>query len=86
MKEVFTMQNTNITSARSELFKLAASCIKYNNIININTKDGNVIMLSEEDYNSLLETLYLAGISGMYESIIEGANTPLEECEKLEWK
>ena len=83
---VIWMQNTNITSARSELFKLAASCIKYNNVININTKDGNVIMLSEEDYNSLLETLYLAGIPGMYESIIEGANTPLEECEKLEWK
>lgn len=84
--EVILMQNTNITSARAELFKLASSCIKYNNVININTKDGNVIMLSEEDYNSLLETLYLAGIPGMYESIIEGANTPLEECEKLEWK
>ncbi|MCM1130419.1 MAG: hypothetical protein NC325_01840 [Anaeroplasma bactoclasticum] len=86
IEEVILMQNTNITSARSELFKLAASCIKYNNVININTKDGNVIMLSEEDYNSLLETLYLSGIPGMYESIIEGANTPLEECEKLEWK
>lgn len=86
IEEVILMQNTNITSARSELFKLADSCIKYNNVININTKDGNVIMLSEEDYNSLLETLYLAGIPGMYESIIEGANTPLEECEKLEWK
>ena len=86
IEEVILMQNTNITSARAELFKLAASCIKYNNVININTKDGNVIMLSEEDYNSLLETLYLAGIPGMYESIIEGANTPLEECKKLEWK
>lgn len=86
VKEVVVMQNTNITSARAELFKLASSCIKYNNVININTKDGNVIMLSEEDYNSLLETLYLAGIPGMYESIIEGANTPLEECEKLKWK
>lgn len=80
------MQNTNITSARTELFKLAESCIKYNNIININTKNGNVIMLSEEDYNSLIESLYLAGIPGMYESIIEGANTPLENCEKIEWK
>ena len=86
VKEVTVMQNTNITPARAELFKLASSCIKYNNVININTKDGNVIMLSEEDYNSLLETLYPAGIPGMYESIIEGASTPLEECEKLEWK
>jgi antitoxin YefM len=78
--------NTNITNARAELFKLASSCIKYNNIININTKEGNVIMMSEEDYNNLMESLYLAGIPGMYESIVEGANTPLEECEKIKWK
>lgn len=86
MKEVGAIQNINITSARAEFFKLASSCIKYNNVIKINTKDGNVILLSEEDYNSLLETLYLAGIPGMHESIKEGTNTPLEECEKLEWK
>lgn len=80
------MTNTNITNARAELYKLAASCIKYNNIININTKEGNVIMMSEEDYNNIMESLYLAGIPGMYESIVEGANTPLEECEKIKWK
>ena len=40
----------------------------------------------EEDYNSLMESLYLAGIPGMYESIVEGANTKLEDCEKIEWK
>ena len=80
------MMNTNITNARAELYKLASSCIKYNNVININTKEGNVIMRSEEDYNSLMESLYLAGIPGMYESIVEGANTNLEDCEKIEWK
>ena len=78
--------NTNITNARSELYKLAASCIKYNNIININTKEGNVIMMSEEDYNNLIESLYLAGIPGVYESIEEGVNTPLEDCETIKWK
>lgn len=80
------MMNTNITNARSELYKLAASCIKYNNIININTKEGNVIMMSEEDYNNLIESLYLAGIPGVYESIEEGVNTPLEDCENIKWK
>lgn len=80
------MQNTNITQARSDLFKLASSCIRFNNVVNINTKEGNVIMLSEEDYNSLLETIYLAGIPGMIESIIEGVETPVEECVKVEWK
>ena len=78
--------NTNITNARAELYKLASSCIKYNNIVNINTKEGNVIMMSEEDYNNLIESLYLAGISGVYESIEEGVKTPIEECVKVEWK
>lgn len=80
------MMNINITNARAELFKLASSCIKYNNVININTKEGNVVMLSEEDYNNLIETLYLAGIPNLLESIVEGVNTPLEDCEKIEWK
>mgnify|MGYP003393278365 FL=1 len=80
------MMNINITNARAELFKLASSCIKYNNVININTKEGNVVMLSEEDYNNLVETLYLAGIPNLLESIVEGVNTPLEDCEKIEWK
>ena len=80
------MMNTNITNARAELYKLASSCIKYNNIININTKEGNVIMMSEEDYNNLIESLYLAGIPGVYESIEEGVKTPIEKCVKVEWK
>lgn len=71
--------NINITNARAELFKLASSCIKYNNVININTKEGNVVMLSEEDYNNLIETLYLAGIPNLLESIVEGVNTPIED-------
>ena len=43
-------------------------------------------MMSEEDYNNIMESLYLAGIPGMYESIEEGVNTPIEECEKVKWK
>lgn len=80
------MLNINITNARSELYKLASSCIKYNNIVNINTKEGNVILISEEDYNNLVESLYLAGIPGIYESIEEGVKTPIEDCEKIKWK
>ncbi len=80
------MTTVNITNARQELYKFANSCLKYNDVINISTKEGNVIMISEEEYNNLLESLSLAGIPGMYESIVEGANTPLSECEKIQWK
>ena len=40
------MMNTNITNIRAELYKLAFSFIKYNNVININTKEGNIIMMN----------------------------------------
>ncbi len=80
------MTTVNITNARQELFKLASSCIKFNDRISVSTKDGNFIMISEEDYNNLMESLYLASIPGMYESIKEGVETTLSECVEVKWK
>jgi antitoxin YefM len=79
------MTNTNITNLRKNLFDYANACIKYNDIINVNTKEGNVIMLSEEEYNGIMETLYLCSIPGMKESITRGMNTPVSECEEFKW-
>ena len=62
--------------------------IKYNEPVNISTKDGNAVIISEEDYNSLMETLYLYSIPEQREKIIEGLNTPIEECVteyEVEW-
>ncbi len=74
-----TMINVNISNARSDLYKIASSCIKYNDVVNISTRDGNVILLSEDDYNSLIESLYLAGIKNVYEDIEEAVKTPTSE-------
>ena len=76
------MVNINISNARSELYKLASSCIKYNDVVNISTKEGNVILLSEDDYKSLIESLYLAGVKGVYEDIEEVVKTPTDELIK----
>lgn len=54
--------------------------IKYNEPINISTKDGNAVVLSEEEYQGMLETIYLMSIPEMKEKLIEGKNTPLSEC------
>lgn len=56
-----------------------------NDVINVNTKKGNVVILSEEDYNGLIETLYLTSIPGMKERLIEGKNAPLEDSDVFEW-
>ena len=76
------MTTLYISKAKEEFYKLTDSCIKYNEIIKINTKEGNVIMLSEENYNSLIESLYLARSQGVYEDIKETVNTPTEELSK----
>ena len=74
------MINTNITNFRKDIFGLLEQTIKYNEPINVNTKDGNAVIISEEDYNGLMETLYLSSIPGMKEKIVEGLNTSLEDC------
>lgn len=82
----YSMTTINITNLRKELFKTVSSCLKYSDVVTISTKEGNVVMMSEEDYRSLLESLAIATTPGLIESIKEGVATPIEECEKVEWK
>lgn len=82
------MLNTNITNFRKNILGLLEQTIKFNEPVNISTKDGNAVVLSEEDYNGLMETLYLCSIPGMKEKVMEGLNTPLNEClpeNEVEW-
>lgn len=74
------MLNINITNFRKDLFNILEQTIKYNEPVNISTKDGNAIIISEEDYNGLIETLYLSSIPEIKDSIVGGLNTPLSEC------
>jgi len=82
------MLNTNVTNFRKNLFGMLEQTIKFSEPINISTKDGNAIVLSEEDYNGLMETLYLSSVSGMKEKIADGLRTPLSDClpeNEVEW-
>ncbi len=82
------MLNINITNFRKNIFSILEQTIKFNEPVNVSTKDGNAVMLSEEDYNGLMETLYLSTMPAMKEKILEGLNAPLEEClpeDKVQW-
>ena len=72
------MTNTNITNFRKDIYELLDQTIKFNEPINISTKHGNAIVLSEEDYNNLMETLYISSIPKLKEDIVEGLKEPLE--------
>ena len=79
------MSNTNVTNLRKNLFEYLNSAVEFNDIINVNTKNGNAIILSEQEYNGLLETLYLCSIPGMKERLEIGVEANTEDCVEFEW-
>ena len=74
------MTNTNITSFRQNIFDYVDQVITYGETVNVSTKNGNAVLLSEEDYRNMLETLHLCAIPGMAGSIKAAAAEPLEDC------
>lgn len=78
------MTNTTITNFRKELFNLLNKTIKYNETINVSTKDGNAIILSEEEYNGLIATLELCSNKKLCEKIIEGKNESIDDCVSID--
>ena len=82
------MLNTNVTSFRKNMFRILEQTIKWGEPVNISTKDGNAVVISEDDYNGLMETLYLSSMPDVKNAIIEGLNTPISECipeNEIQW-
>ncbi len=82
------MRNVNVTNFRKDIYKLLENAIKYNEPINISTKNGNAVVLSEDDYNSLMETLYIESIPNLKEELLERANSQEEDFvseDEVEW-
>ena len=80
------MTNTNIPSFSKNIYNLLQQTIKYNEPLNISTKNGNAVVLSEEDYNNLMETLYIMSVPGLKDEIIERSkdNDYVDESE-VDW-
>ena len=74
------MTTIKVTEARSKLYKLIEQAASSHEPIQITGKRANVIMISEEDWRSIQETMHLLSIPGMRESIRRGLKTPVEKC------
>ena len=75
-----------ITKARANLHSLVNETVQTHKPVVIAGKQGNVVLMSEEDWISANETLFLLAIPGMRESIVNGIKTNLEECDQeLDW-
>ena len=75
------MSQITSTHARQNLYRLIGEVNESHQPVIISGKRGNAVLLSEDDWRSIMETLHLVSIPGMRESILEGLRTPLDECE-----
>ena len=76
------MTTLTASEARAKLFKLLDKAAESHEPIQITGKRYNAILISEEDWRSIQETLYLLSIPGMRESIRKGLKTPIRKCSK----
>jgi antitoxin YefM len=80
------MATLTASQARSKLYRLIDETAASHQPILITGKRGNAVLVSEDDWRAIQETVYLLSIPGMRESIREGLDTPIEECAKgLDW-
>ncbi|NIS07508.1 MAG: type II toxin-antitoxin system Phd/YefM family antitoxin [Candidatus Dadabacteria bacterium] len=74
------MKSIKVTDARNNLYKLIDEASESHEPIHITGKRANAVLVSEDDWSSIQETLYLLSIPNMRESIREGMDEPIEEC------
>ncbi len=80
------MPTLTATEARKRLYSLVDEVKESHEPIQIVGKRSSAVLISEEDWRAIQETLFLASIPGMRESIQEGLGTPVEECdEDIDW-
>ncbi len=76
----------SVTSARARLYRLVDEAVSSHKPVVIRGKRGNAVLLSENDWNAISETLHLVSLPGMSESIQEELKEKIAECsKKLDW-
>jgi len=74
------------TEARKQLYKLLDHVAQSHEPIQITGKRGSAVLISEDDWRAVQETLHLVSLPGMRASILEGMATPVDQLnDKLDW-
>jgi PHD/YefM family antitoxin component YafN of YafNO toxin-antitoxin module len=79
-EEAIAMTTINITGLRKNIFGTFEQAIKWGDPVNVITKDGNAMIISEDDYYGLMETLAIEAVPGLGDAIKEGMRTPVDDC------
>jgi prevent-host-death family protein len=74
------------SEARANLYRLIDEAASSHQPLLISGKRNKAVLISEEDWTAIQETLFLLSVPGMRESTREGMDTPVDECdEDLDW-
>ena len=80
------MTTITASEARANLYRLIDDTAASHEPILITGKRTNAVLLSQEDWAAIQETLFLLSVPGVRESIVEGLKAPIDECSKeLDW-
>jgi antitoxin YefM len=80
------MTTLTASEARAKLYKLLDEAASSHQPILITGKRANAVLISDDDWRAIQETLYLLSIPGMRESIRKGLKTSVDKCSKeLKW-
>jgi antitoxin YefM len=74
------MKTITATSARSDLYRIIDSAQSSHEPVQITGKRGNAVLVAEDDWLALQETVYLLGIPGMRDSIVVGMAEDINDC------
>lgn len=80
------MKTMTASEARANLYKVLDETTVTNEPVLITGKRANAVVIAEDDWRAIQETLYLVSIPGMRKSIRKGLETPIEACfDSLDW-
>ena len=80
------MTTLNVTEARANLYKLIDDTTVNHEPVVITGKRGNAVLIAEDDWNAINETLHLLSVPGMRESILEGMQESIDSAAtELNW-
>ena len=80
------MEIYTTSQARANLFKLIEQTAQSHDPVYIVGKNNKAVLISEQDYRAMVETLYISSIPGMKESILQASQAPIESfSDKIDW-
>jgi prevent-host-death family protein len=76
------MATLTASKARTRLYRLIDDASSTHEPVVITGKRSNAVLVSEDDWNAIQETVYLLSVPGMRESIRKGLKAPIKSCSK----